>query len=140
MSKSASTLDKAKRNSVLKYLLSGTTAFGLDYILLITTYYVIGLPLAVATSIGFISGFLVSFSLNRQWVFPSGPQRNIRRQVIEYIALLVFNYFFTVWGVSFLNDHGVSPAIGKLGIMALIVCWNYALFRWVIFAKQSNRD
>ena len=140
MSKLTSAIESLKKSSGAKYLLAGATAFGTDYLLLVTTYYIVGLPLKVATSIGFFSGFLVSFSLNRQWVFWSDHHKNLGRQVVEYVILLLFNYLFTVWAVSFLNSHGIKPAIGKIGVMGLIVCWNYALFRWVIFARPRTTD
>lgn len=140
MSRLSNIVARLKNNSGAKYLLAGATAFGADYILLVTTYYIVGLPLKIATSIGFFSGFLISFSLNRRWVFWGDRHKKLSRQVIEYVILLIFNYLFTVWAVSFLNTHGIKPAIGKLGVMGLIVCWNYALFRWVIFAQQSPTD
>jgi hypothetical protein len=58
--------------------------------------------------------------------------------VTEYLILLVFNYLFTVWAISSLNDHGVRPFIGKLVVMTLVMCWNYTLFRWVIFTKEPD--
>jgi putative flippase GtrA len=95
--------------------------------------------LEVATAIGFIVGFAVSFTANRQWVFGATNQKKaLRRQLAEYIGLVVFNFFFTVSAIGFLNSVGVRPAIGKLIVMAMIMCWNYALFRWVIFVSSTN--
>jgi len=122
-------------HSSLRYFAVGLSAFGTDYLVLLFCYYVLNLPLKVATSAGFITGFLISFSVNRQWVFGGKHRKHLARQAVEYITLLIFNYLFTVFGVSFLNDHGIKPTIGKLIVMALIMCWNYALFRWVIFVK-----
>ena len=125
-------------HSTSRYLVVGVSAFGADYALLLFTYYVVGLPLAIATTIGFFSGFAISFTFNKQWVFGGEQKKRPARQVIEYLTLLAFNYLFTVWSISYLNDHGLQPFIGKLIVMTLVMCWNYTLFRWVIFTKEAD--
>jgi len=132
------TLNRLVSHSSSRYFAVGVSAFATDYLVLLFTYYVINLPLKVATSLGFFTGFIISFSVNRQWVFAGKQRKHISRQIAEYVALLIYNYFFTVWGVSFLNNHGIKPFIGKLLIMGLIMCWNYALFRWVIFVGEDK--
>lgn len=130
---------KLLTHSSSKYFLVGLLAFGVDYAVLLSLYYLADVNLELSTSIGFITGFLISFTANKQWVFGQVKQKkHVARQVIEYIFLLVFNFGFTVVAVDFLNQHGVTPVIGKLLVMALIMCWNYALFRWVIFVQQSE--
>jgi putative flippase GtrA len=102
-------------------------------------YYVLDINLEAATSIGFLVGFAISFTVNKQWVFGRQKQKKrLHRQIAEYAVLVTFNFIFTVGVVSFLNSHGILPAIGKLMAMALIMCWNYALFRWVIFAHDET--
>lgn len=126
------------QHSTLKYLVTGLFAFSVDYVCFVTMYYLLDLNLTLAVSAGFIAGFITSFSINRQWVFMGNFSKNINRQLFEYLSLLVFNYFFTVLFVGFLNQHGTQPAISKLLAMSLIVCWNYVLFRWVIFANKNT--
>jgi putative flippase GtrA len=124
-------------HSSSKYFIVGLLAFGIDYAVLLSLYYLAGLNLELATSIGFIVGFMISFTVNKQWVFGQVKQRkHLVRQVVEYVCLLIFNFIFTVVTVNFLNQHGVPPVVGKLMVMGLIMCWNYALFRWVIFVQQ----
>jgi putative flippase GtrA len=124
-------------HSASRYFIVGLLAFGSDYSLLLISYYIFGLPLKLATTIGFFTGFLISFTINKQWVFAGEQRKRTHRQVAEYIALLIFNYLFTVYAVSIINNHGLGPAISKVLVMALIMCWNYALFRWVIFTKKD---
>ncbi len=126
-------IEKTRVHSASKYFVVGLSAFAADYLVLLITYYLINLPLKVATSLGFFSGFIISFGVNRKWVFGGNQRKRLWRQIAEYLALLIFNYVFTVWGVSFLNNHSIKPFIGKLLVMGLVMCWNYALFRWIIF-------
>ncbi|MBX4197076.1 GtrA family protein [Candidatus Saccharibacteria bacterium] len=110
----------------------------MDYLVLLFLYYVLNLNLELATAIGFIVGFAISFTANRQWVFGSqNHKKRLPRQITEYVLLVIFNFLFTILAVSFLNSHGVKPFIGKLLVMGLIMCWNYALFRWVIFVSDE---
>jgi len=118
----------------------GIFAFAVDYVVLLLGYYPLGLPLKLATSLGFFSGFIISFSINRKWVFAGKQRKHLVRQVIEYLILVVFNYLFTVWAVSFLNSQGIKPFIGKVLVMMLVMCWNYACFRWVIFAGKDEPE
>jgi putative flippase GtrA len=132
-------VDKMLKHSAFRYFSVGVLAFSTDYLVLMGSFYILHLPLKISTALGFLTGFAISFTINRSWVFGKNAQRkNLARQVTEYIALIIFNLLFTIWAVSFLNDHGIKPSIGKLGVMALIMCWNYALFRWVIFAGEES--
>jgi putative flippase GtrA len=112
-------------------------AFSADYFVLVISYYILNLPLWLSTSLGYFTGFAISFTINRRWVF-GGKQREIRRQVPEYFTLVVFNYIFTVVSLGFLNNRGITPGISKLLVMILIMCWNYVLFRWVIFTNKPD--
>lgn len=121
-------------------MITGALAFLVDYGVLMAAYYGLALSLAVATSAGYIVGLLISFFGNRHWVFGAGAKRkNIFLQSGQYIALLIFNYCFTVLGVTWLHDHDVQPYVGKLIIIAFIVCWNYLLFKKFIFGKSDTQ-
>jgi putative flippase GtrA len=126
-------------HSSARFFLVGLSAFGIDYIVLLFLYYALGVNLEVSTAVGFIVGFIISFTANKQWVFGKARQKKkLSRQIAEYAVLLTLNFFFTIWAVSYLNSHGIKPAAGKLMVMILIMCWNYVLFRWVIFAASPN--
>ncbi len=129
---------QTSRHSASKYFIVGVSAFTVDYLMFLLTYYILAIPLKIATAVGFIAGFGISFSVNKKWVFGGGKQhKKIVRQLIEYSLLVIFNLALTVWAVSFLSGRGVAPFIGKLMVMGAIMCWNYVLFRWAIFAKAS---
>lgn len=126
------------RHSAIRYLIIGSTAFAADYIVLLIGYYTLNFPLNMATTLGFFTGFIISFSINKSWVFGGRHRKHVVRQLIEYSLLVAFNYIFTVWFVGYFNTLGLAPAIGKLIAMGLIVCWNYVLFRWVIFTYKNS--
>lgn len=125
--------------SLIKYIFVGGSAFAADYATLLVLYYGASVALGVATTCGFFTGFIISFYMNRKWVFgDAGSSRKLKRQLVEYLGLVVFNYLFTVFAVSLLNDLGVMPWLGKLLVMVLITGWNYMLFSRFIFSKKTT--
>jgi len=131
--------EKPTKHPAPRYFLVGLLAFAVDYGTLLVLYYLLSIPLSVATSLGFVSGLILSFFSNRHWVFgENGKHRNIAHQSIEYVILVIFNYSITVLGVRFLNNKGVHPYYGKLIVMSLIMCWNYTLFKKAIFAGGQS--
>lgn len=127
------------QNTVIKYLLTGGITFAVDYLVLLTGYYVFSLPLWVATTLGYLGGLCVSFFINRAWVFGErGMQRKMTRQLVEYILLLLFNYMFTVLAIRLLDNLGVSPAISKIFVTAMIAGWNYLIYNKVIFSHDKG--
>lgn len=128
-----------KNKTAVKYLLTGGAAFTFDYLLLICAYYLLSLPLWVATSIGYFGGLCISFFVNRTWVYGnSGKQRKMTRQLVEYVSLLAANYIFTVYAVNQLNDFGIEPTISKIAVTGIIVCWNYLIFSKFIFSSKES--
>lgn len=128
-------------NTVIKYLITGGLAFTADYILLLACYYVFLLPLWLATTLGYLGGLCVSFLVNRTWVFGEhGKQRKMTRQLVEYVLLLLFNYVFTVFAIRIFDSLGVSPAISKIVVTAMIAGWNYIIFNKVIFSQDKGQS
>ena len=127
-----------RHHSATRYIIVGICAFTTQYVTLNFSYYVLSLHLHVATSIGYICGLLISFAFNRHWVFgKAGKHKHIAHQSSEYIALVIFNYFFTVLGVSLLKHHGIQPYISPVLITAIVTLWNYILYKKVIFKGNS---
>jgi putative flippase GtrA len=126
-------------HSLFRYLFIGGFAFATDYLLLLLFFYAFSVSLPIATTIGFISGLIVSFTWNRYWVFKGdGTQRYIGKQGLEYGILVIFNYLFTVLVIKHLHDHGIPPYISKILVMILIICWNYLIFSKIIFRNNVS--
>lgn len=126
--------------STVKYLGAGLLAFAADYFILVLSYNILKMPLVLSTTLGFMSGFAISFIANRNWVFGKGESvKTKKRQITEYTTLVIFNYAFTVYSIQVLNKYGVAPKISKLVIMSLIMCWNYMIFKYIIFPKKANK-
>lgn len=85
-----------------------------------------------ANAIAYIVAFWVNFLLNRFWSFKS--KVNIFKQLRQYSALFIFNLIVTSALLYFLSDKiGIMPKISKVLVMGMVVCWNFILYKKVIY-------
>lgn len=88
----------------------------------------------LANTVSIFIAFWFCFVLNRIWSFKS--KGNIYRQLIYYSILFVVNLFisntiihqFEVWFM-------ISPRISKLFAMGAIVCWNFLIYKFIIYKE-----
>lgn len=126
----------AKYTKVFKFLMSGGLAAGTEYL----TFFVLhelGVVLLLANAMSFMGGLVVSFLLNKHWVFSHKGAAS--RQFGMYVTLAVINLLISS-GIIYVLVHTaqLSPLVAKLGVMALIASWNYIIFRNVIFKKTMT--
>jgi len=116
---------------VAKFLTSGVSAALVEYaVFLLLVGTIAKDQVVVAQTVSFLAGLIVSFSLNRRWVF--SPQRKASRTFVEYFALATINLVIT--NILLLGLHHFLPlAIAKIIIMGCVAFWNYFIFRKVIF-------
>lgn len=119
---------------IIRFIVSGGTAALTEY----TTFLLLensGVLLILANSISFLCGLLVSFLLNRRWVFTSSG--NISSQFASYFALAVINLLLSNTLIHILTQAGVYVLVAKLICMVAIATWNYFIFSKFIF-KTNN--
>lgn len=115
-----------------KFIISGGSAAVVEYgsFLLFVNY--IKIDVLVANGISFGCGLVVSFLLNKIWVFQSGSAAH--REFIKYFILAIVNLLISTLFVGIMiNSLGILPFIAKLVMMVLIAIWNYLLFSKLIF-------
>ncbi|WP_222194145.1 GtrA family protein [Modestobacter italicus] len=120
----------------LKFLATGLLTVAADYTTFFLTFTVGHVDLGVATVASFLAGFIVSFGLNKLWVFENSNSSvaHSMRQVFLYVALLTFNVAFTYCFIAALEQHlGVDPRVSKMISIAITTVWNYVLYSRVIF-------
>ncbi len=121
---------------LIKYGVSGGATVGTDYGTF-TLLYALKAPLIVATIASLLAGFVVSFTLNRLWVFGAKKEKahkSVRLQITLYLSLLAVNTAFTyVFILHVTRWTDVSAYVAKLMAIALIMVWNYFAYKKVIF-------
>lgn len=122
--------------NIFKFLMSGAAAAATEFIVFVVLHE-IDLPLFVANALSFMCGLVVSFTLNKQWVFTKkggGPQQFTMYFVLACINLLISSGLLSL----FVHGLGLRPSIAKLISMILIATWNYVIYQKIIFKKSPH--
>lgn len=123
-----------------KFITSGVCAAATEYVAFVILDNILnGQFLVICQSASFLFGFIVSFSLNRSWVFNSyGKKIN---ELIKYSILAAVNLVLSniiIWFIVFVLN--VSPWYAKIATMILIASWNYIIFQRIIFTNKKSTD
>lgn len=120
---------------IFRFLISGGSAAALEYLVFIGLQQALGSKWLIASqSISFACGFVVSFLLNRHWVFRSGG--NLGSELARYGALAAINLVLGNVAMALLVTGANSPPLlAKLIVMVMIAVWNYVIFSKLIFRQ-----
>ncbi|TAH36654.1 GtrA family protein [Candidatus Saccharibacteria bacterium] len=122
----------------LRFLIAGGLAACTEYGVFLLLHG-LGLHLLVANSVSFCTGLLVSFTLNKKWVFSSGGKTHL--EFIAYAGLAIVNLVLSnILIYIVVNRFGWLPWVAKILTMALIACWNYVIFSRVIFRTKKDQN
>lgn len=123
---------------VVRFLIAGASAAFVEYVLYVFLYQVLGQShLITAQSISFLCGLLVSFLLNRAWVFSSSGKPHhefVRYLILAAINLVCSNILIYVL-TYFVGLHGL---VAKIIVMGCVASWNYTLFSKLIFRTKAT--
>jgi putative flippase GtrA len=122
---------KETPKQLIRYLVvGGSTALG-DFLLFLFFYRALQFDIMLANITAVSTATCLNFFLNREWSFHSGA--GIKRSLILYFALFLFNTAFGTLAIRLLTGLGLPAVWAKLMMMALITAWNFILYRKVIF-------
>ena len=117
------------------YAIVGGASAVIDTGLLLFSLKIVHTNLFIATAVGFMSGLVVNFILNKLWSFKSKAAgfRKTQKEVMLYAVLVCFNLGFTYITVSFLTRLGFNIVVAKLSTIIITTSWNYIIYKKVIF-------
>lgn len=122
------------KKNIFVYLAAGIIITVADYGTF-TGLYLAGAGLLVATIIAYIFGLIVSYYLNRYWVFSKGA--NLQKTVTNlwrYGAFLLINLLITYAMLDRMEAwYGLSPFIGKFVVGFFMIFWVYAGDKYWVF-------
>ena len=126
-------INNSQSKRILRFLASGGSAAAVEFFVFMLLLGWVDNTL-VGNSISFLCGLMVSFTLNRKWVF--GSQAGVKKQFIEYFILAIINLILSNLAVYLLVDElSVAAWIGKIIVMGAIAFNNYFIFSKFIFKK-----
>jgi putative flippase GtrA len=123
-----------KHFRILRFLVSG----GLAAIVEATSFLLLNnlnRSIVLANSVSFVCALVVSFGMNKLWVFSS--KGNVSRQFTLYFTLAAVNLAMSnliIW--LMVNEARATPLIAKILTMMIIAVWNYAFFSKLIFKER----
>lgn len=118
----------------MRFLLSGGSAAVVEIMVFTAIVYVVNdWSILFAQSVSFTCGLVVSYILNRKWVFRSTGSH--RSEFTRYVLLATLNLVLSNYLIMLIISVGAHKIIAKLITMVLVAGWNYIIFRRFIFAK-----
>jgi putative flippase GtrA len=129
----AQSISSIGRHSGVRFVIVGGLSFLADAGSLFVLHGVAKVWLPLATALAYCVAFVVNFGLNRQWVFATGANGRIPRQVHRYLYLVAGNLVLTVIWVPALTFFGLPYLIAKLVTAAVLAIINYFVSRRWIF-------
>ena len=138
--------DNMKNGIFLKiflFLVVGGITLLIDASISYILYHNIHLPAFLASSIGFLSGFVFNFPVNRKKVFNHSQydRFSLRSQIILYALLSIFNMVATsVIIATLVNSNILDIQWAKVVVTAVFAIWNFLVFNLFIFSKDNNKN
>ena len=129
------TLKKPFVQQLIRYLVTGFTAFGIEYAMYVFLLKVIGLHYILASVIVYALVFWFSFIVNRFWSFKS--KGHIGKQLLQYGLLFSFNLVVSnIFIMKLLTDViGLDPLISPFIKMTFVVSWNFLIYKYIIYKE-----
>jgi putative flippase GtrA len=122
---------------LLRFLISGGSAAATEYAVFIALQIALGGGgLFASQSASFGCGFIVSFLLNRHWVFRSSGR--IGSELAKYGVVAAINLGLGNLAIHLLvGPAGIHPLPAKLMVMAMVAAWNYLIFSRLVFRVSA---
>lgn len=98
-----------------------------DFLVTIVCKEVLGMWYLLANILGVISGGLVNFWINRDWVF-NGREKAARDQAIRYFVIWTGNLLLNAAGVWLLTQYNSFNYLVSKIVVSLVVGWTYNYF------------
>ncbi|HTN16353.1 MAG TPA: GtrA family protein [Chitinophagaceae bacterium] len=111
----------------LKAQASSLIATVADFLVTIVCKEILGMWYLLANILGVISGGLVNFWINRDWVF-NGREKAVRYQAIRYFVIWTGNLLLNAGGVWLLTQYSSFNYLVSKTVVSLIVGWTYNYF------------
>lgn len=137
--KAARLLGKAsgllKNKQFVRYLITGGSAFLLEYLFYLLMVNVFKIRYDISSVIVFTTMFVLTFLATKLWTFES-KDRTVQ-QFLMHGALFLFNLIFaSYYLVRLFVDLGVSVYMAPVLKMAVVVIWNFLIFKFIIYRNK----
>jgi len=124
-----------ERIRISKYLISGFSAFGIDWGTYALCTRALHFNEYAANVLSVLMGATFAFLANKYWSF--NRRENTGRQSRRFIALAIFNYIFQQFGFVFaLSILHINDLIAKVLLIGIMVSWNFLIYKYWVYAVE----
>lgn len=119
-----------KIKEFIGFVLAGGAATVLNYLVFLVLLS-FSFQYLLASSIGFVSGIGVSFTINKLWVFSDLTHNQTR--FVRYLVAYVFALAAQLLLLEALVQFGIRPEIANIIAIAIVVVINFFVVRKFVF-------
>lgn len=124
---------------IMRFVASGGLAALTEYALYLVLFFGIGLHVVPAQAISFFGGLIVSYLMNKFWVFRDTRRAEYKKEFILFVLLGGTNLVVTSILIQVLVEGlNVYAPFAKFVLMACVAIWNYIIFQKIIFRKKTS--
>jgi putative flippase GtrA len=128
-------LTRVDKGKAIAYPLSGIFVSLSDYLVFGLLFSVLNAGLLESTAGAYVVGLVVSYLLNRYWVFrKSASQQGETANMWRYLVFLAVNLLITfgmLWAME--AQFGLSPYLGKFVVGFFMFFWIYLGHTYFVF-------
>ena len=126
-------------NRFVRFVASGGSAAAVEYSTFVVLQTSLGKGwLLFSQPISFAAGFIVSFLLNRSWVFRSSG--TVHTELAKYSLMAIMNLIAGDLMIAVLTGaFHLNQFLSKLLVMTIIASWNYVLFSTLVFKPRTDK-
>lgn len=127
----------AKRKEIVKFLISGCMAGGVDLLMLYVFHGLFYWGLVLSTSLAFIMSFFVSFFLQKLWTFDDKDHSSSYRQLMMYLVLNFINLNLNGWLMHLMvNGFHVWYMLSQFIISLSLGLVSFLVYKFIIFRRR----
>lgn len=135
---SVSLAKKILSHTGVRYLITGGASYGIELSVLLLLSGILHLGPVLSVGISFWVGLVISFILQKFLAFNNKTvkPKHLIRQSLQYGALVLVNYLFTLWFVSTFEPI-VGLVIARTVALIITTIWNYFIYKYVLFGNKK---
>ncbi|MEI7580044.1 MAG: GtrA family protein [bacterium] len=121
----------------IRYLIIGFSSAFIDFALYQLCITYLSESKITANIISELITLIYNFSLTNYWTFQAGSAAKLNK-ISKYLTLAFFNYLVNnILFIILVGHLGFNALLTKAGIIGLIVCWNFFLYKTWVFKNDK---
>lgn len=127
-----------KRKKILRYLIAGSTATGVNLALLFVFTDWLGVWYLFSAVASFVVAFFVSFFLQKLWTFQDKSRGMMKKQMAVYFLIALISLAANTGLMYLLVDiFGIWYLLAQVFTAALIAVWNFIAYGTFVFKQKG---